>query len=151
MKRVKSILSRKIKQNFKVGLKGSVTVEMSYILPSILLMFLLIIYTVFYFHDKNILNGAAGETAALGAQTERGPSGRDVDLERVFKERVSKKLILLRLNGIDVEIEREQVTVRAAAAKSWMRVKAVQRARIPFPEKKIREKRRLESVLGQEE
>ena len=38
---------------------GSTVVEMSYIMPLILLMFVLIIHTVFYFYDRAVLNGAA--------------------------------------------------------------------------------------------
>ena len=40
---------------------GSTVVEMSYIMPLILLMFVLIIHTVFYFYDRAVLNGAAAE------------------------------------------------------------------------------------------
>ena len=50
---------------------GSTVVEMSYIMPLILLMFVLIIHTVFYFYDRAVLNGAAAETAVLGAELER--------------------------------------------------------------------------------
>lgn len=51
--------------------RGVITVEMSYLIPLILLVFILIIETAFYFHDKNILLGAAAETAVVGAQAER--------------------------------------------------------------------------------
>ena len=37
---------------------GSTVVEMSYIMPLILLMFVLIIHTVFYFYDRAVLNGS---------------------------------------------------------------------------------------------
>ena len=50
---------------------GSTVVEMSYIMPLIMLMFVLIIHTVFYFYDRAVLNGAAAETAVLGAELER--------------------------------------------------------------------------------
>ena len=50
------------------SLKGSAVIEMSYIIPLFLGLFVLIMHTVFYFHDKAILNGAASETAVLGAQ-----------------------------------------------------------------------------------
>ena len=55
----------------KRELKGSAVVEMSYIIPMILFLFVMIIHAVFYYHDKAVLNGAAGETAVLGAQTAR--------------------------------------------------------------------------------
>ena len=59
---------RRIKAPVTNGLRGSVTVEMAYILPTVIMIFLLIVYTVFYYHDKNILNAGAGETAVRGAQ-----------------------------------------------------------------------------------
>lgn len=129
------------------GLKGSVTVEMAYILPSIMMIFLLIIYTVFYFHDKNILHGVAGETAVLGAQTERQPGAKEVDLQGFYKKRVSNKLILLRVTSVEVVTNTEWITVIASAGRRWMRVRAIQQTVVPKPEKKIREKRWVESVV----
>ena len=55
------------------GFSGVITVEMSYLIPIILALFLTVIYTTFYYHDKIILFGAAGETAAVGAEMERMP------------------------------------------------------------------------------
>ena len=42
--------------------QGVITVEMAYIIPIIFILFATIVYTVFFYHDKNILIGAAGET-----------------------------------------------------------------------------------------
>ena len=61
----------KKKERFKKDMKASTVIEMSYIMPVFLFLFLLIMYTVFYYHDKAVLNGAAAETAVLGAQAER--------------------------------------------------------------------------------
>ena len=76
------------------AVKGVITVELSYIIPIILSVFMVIIYTVFYFHDKNILIGAAAETAVLGAQLERKPdeSGQ-TDLTGFCRQRIAGKLI----------------------------------------------------------
>ena len=52
-------------------MKGSYVIEMSYIMPIFLGLFMLIIHTAFYYHDKAVLNGAAGETAVLGSQAAR--------------------------------------------------------------------------------
>lgn len=48
--------------------RGSATVEMAYMMPVIFLAFVSAIYMVFYLHDKNIVIGAAYETAIVGAQ-----------------------------------------------------------------------------------
>ena len=42
-------------------LQGSITVEMSFLVPMILFLIMSCILAVFYYHDKNILSGAAYE------------------------------------------------------------------------------------------
>ena len=63
-----------------IRLKGSAVVEMSYIIPLFLGLFVLIVHAVFYYHDKAVLNAAAAETAkanrgiADGTAAERIPA-----------------------------------------------------------------------------
>lgn len=128
------------------GARGSITVEMAYILPVVFLVFLLVVYTVFYYHDKNILNGAAAETAVVGTQMARQKGKEDVDLQNFYRERVKGKLVLLRLTGIEVTKNKKSIEVSVHAGKGWMQVSAVQKAAIPRPEDKIRKKRQLESI-----
>ena len=130
------------------GLRGSVTVEMAYILPTVIMIFLLIVYTVFYYHDKNILNAAAGETAVLGAQLERQRGKEGTDLQNFYRERTGSKLILLHLTGVNITKSKKQVEVQAYAQKGQMRVSVVQRAVITKAEEKIRLKRKLEALGG---
>lgn len=73
---------------------GSTVVEMSYIMPLILLMFVLIIHTVFYFYDRAVLNGAAAETA-VGTSPKAGDGMRKKEVwifKKIWKE--DKKWIL---------------------------------------------------------
>ena len=118
--------------------KGSATVEMSYIMPLLLLLFLFITYTVFYYHDKLILNGAAAETAVLGAQLERKKEAADYDLEEIFEERIKGKLIYMTDVDVSVQRDEEEITVSAASQKSVMKQKICQKAAIVKPEEKIR-------------
>lgn len=118
--------------------KGSATVEMSYIMPLLLLLFLFITYTVFYYHDKLILNGAAAETAVLGAQLERKKEAADYDLEEIFEERIKGKLIYMTDVDVSVQRDEDEITVSAAAQKSVMRLNICQKAAIVKPEEKIR-------------
>ena len=53
--------------------QGVITVEMAYLMPIIFMVFVLVVYTSFYYHDKQILIGAATETATVGAQQKRWP------------------------------------------------------------------------------
>ena len=114
----------------KRELKGSAVVEMSYIIPMILFLFVMIIHAVFYYHDKAVLNGAAGETAVLGAQTARR--------KEFFHNRTEGKLIYMTDPDVSVEEDEESVTVKASAARSFMRLSIYQRALIVKPEEKIR-------------
>ena len=109
----------------KQRLSGSTVIEMSYIMPVFLGLFLLIIHTVFYFHDKAVLNGAAGETAILGAQAERR-EGAEYDLEVFFRERTDGKLIYM--TDVDVSVSRSEnaITVSASAEKAFMEIKVSQ-------------------------
>lgn|SRR5699024_4993018 len=110
---------------------------MSYIIPMILFLFVMIIHAVFYYHDKAVLNGAAGETAVLGAQTARR-KGTEYDLEEFFHNRTEGKLIYMTDPDVSVEEDEESVTVKASAARSFMRLSIYQRALIVKPEEKIR-------------
>ena len=103
----------------KQRLSGSTVIEMSYIMPVFLGLFVLIIHTVFYFHDKAVLNGAAGETAILGAQAERR-EGAEYDLEVFFRERTDGKLIYM--TDVDVSVSRSEneITVSESAEKEFM-------------------------------
>ncbi|HAX51293.1 TadE/TadG family type IV pilus assembly protein [Muricomes intestini] len=136
--------------NRNIKLKASITVEMAYVLPTVILLLLLTIYTVFYYHDKNVLIGAAGETAILGAQMERQKEENKADLHSFYRERVKGKLIFLHLTGIEVSKNKGDMAVTAQAGKGRMRVSVVQKAVIPEPEKDIRRKQLLDSLTEQE-
>ena len=56
-------------------LQGSMTVEMSFLMPMILFLIMACILAVFYYHDKNILAGAAYETAVAGSTKAREKDG----------------------------------------------------------------------------
>ena len=57
------------------GLRGSAVVEMSYIIPLFLGLFVLIVHTVFYYHDKAVMNAAAQRQRSW-APRRRGGRGR---------------------------------------------------------------------------
>ena len=76
-------------------LKGSMTVEMSFLMPIILLLIMSSILASFYFHDKNILAGAAYETAVAGSTKMREKDKvTEGELKSLFRERAGKKCIL---------------------------------------------------------
>ena len=68
---------RKMKKRVKSRgcLKGSLTVEMSFLMPMILFLIMGCILAAFYYHDKLILTGAAYETAVAGSTKAREKDG----------------------------------------------------------------------------
>lgn len=128
----------KKKERFKKDMKASTVIEMSYIMPVFLFLFLLIMYTVFYYHDKAVLNGAAAETAVLGAQAERRKETKEYDLEKIFHERTEGKLIFLMGANVTVQKDEKEITVSVSAQKNLMRLSICQKAAIVNPEEKIR-------------
>ena len=119
------------------SLRGSAVIEMSYTVPLFLGLFVLIMHTVFYFHDKAILNGAASETAVLGAQAERR-AGTEYDLEEFFRERTDDKLIYMTEVTVEVRETGKEITVSAEAYKNFMGIEVSQKALIVKPEENIR-------------
>lgn len=118
--------------------KGSTVIEMSYIMPLFFLLFVLLVHTVFYYHDKAIINGAAAETAILGVQVERRKES-GYDLEQFFRERISGKLIFVTDIDVSVKESKEEISILVHGKKSFMKLAVCQKARIVRPEKRIRQ------------
>ena len=67
---------------------GNSVIEMSYIMPLFFSLFVIIIHTVFYYHDKAIIGGAAAESAVMGAQYVRRYD-KNYDIEAFFQEKIA--------------------------------------------------------------
>lgn len=132
--------------SMKKTVKGVITVEMSYLIPIVLLVFTVTVYTVFYYHDKNILIGAAAETAVVGVQMERKPD-EEVELNQFFRERVGNKLILFSDVGVSVENSKKWIRVDAYAGSGRRTLRVMQKAEKAEPEKTIRRKRNIEDIV----
>ena len=68
-------MERIINIDKKHALNGSFTVEMSLLMPMILFLVMGCVLACFYYHDKNIIAGAAYETAAVGSTKAREKDG----------------------------------------------------------------------------
>lgn len=114
---------------------------------------------IFYYHDKNIIAGAAYETAVVGSnkarekpdsQTGSGDrSGTDVaELETLFQSRVNGKCILLSTIQGQVTVEGDEVCVRAQGTWRKMKVSVEKRAVITEPEKKLRDIKKIKEFVN---
>ena len=88
-------MERIINIDKKHALNGSFTVEMSLLMPMILFLVMGCVLACFYYHDKNIIAGAAYETAVVGSTKAREKDGiQEAELKALFQERVGKKMSL---------------------------------------------------------
>lgn len=128
---------------------GSMTVEMSLLMPIILFLILSCILTVFYFHDKNIIAAAAYETSVVGSTKMREAEGVDEgELTALFAERIEGKCILFAGSSVNISVGEKQILVEAATEKGKFRVSVRKRASVTEPEAYIRKKRKLREVIN---
>lgn len=126
------------------GVRGSMTVEMSFLMPMILFLIMGCILAVFYYHDKNILSGAAYETAVTGSTKVREKDGvKEGELEQLFQQRVGRKCILFPGAQAEIVIGREEIEVTATSSRKGMKISVSKRAAVTDPEKYIRDLGRL--------
>ena len=111
---MKTVKSGKKRKSYQV--KGILTIELALLFPLLFSIFVLVVYTVFYYHDKNILIGMAGETAVLGAQMARKPGGfEEVELENFYRARVENKCILFSETNVEITKSKDAVEVAVSA------------------------------------
>ena len=91
-------------------LKGSFTVEMAFLMPMILFLIMGCIRISFYYHDKNIIAGAAYETAVTGSTKVREKDGiSESELNALFKERVGRKCILFSRIRVQSSVGKDEI------------------------------------------
>lgn len=137
----------KFKLYFKTYVRGSMTVEMSFLMPIILMLIMSTILATFYFHDKNILAGAAYETAVVGSTKAREKNGvTEAELERLFQERARGKCILFSRVSAAVSVGEKEILVDVSAKKGRFALSVVKKASVTTPETHIRNVRRLKEI-----
>lgn len=136
-----------------VKCRASTVVEMAYLMQVVLLVWVLVIFALFYYHDKNIVAGAAYETAVVGSELyhEEKKVMEDAE-ERIsgyFQNRIRGKLIFFSRVSVEVRIEKERIQIRAGARKRGMTLSVEKGAALTIPEEEIR-KRRVLKQLGKD-
>lgn len=127
---------------------GSTVVEMAYLMPVVLLTWMLIIFALFYYHDKNILAGAAYETVVVGSELMHEEKEPPVEkIESYFRNRINNKMLFFRDADIEVVTDEEEMIVRARASAKGLVVGVEKKAAVTVPEKKIRKIRKLKQKI----
>nr|WP_317283233.1 pilus assembly protein [uncultured Sellimonas sp.] len=134
----------------KKKLKASFTVEAAILVSMILFLLYGIILVLFYYHDKNILTGAAFETVTVAARKQiREPPFGEEETEKLLKERISGKMLIFRRAEVEVECQKNYVWISVQASRKGMHITTQARAGITEPEKKIRDIRKIKKATGQ--
>lgn len=120
--------------------RGSFTVEASVIIPIVFMAVVILMYILFYYHDKNIVAGAAYETAVVGVGRQGGDEN---DLERYFQSRIRGKLILFPYVEHEIQIKKEEITIRCTARKKHLKITVKMSAKRTEPEKFIRNRKKI--------
>lgn len=135
---------RKIREKEYREVRGSMTVEMSFLMPLILFLIMACILVVFYYHDKNILAGAAYETAVVGSTKAREKDGvKEGEMEQLFAQRAGGKCVLFVHPEVEITVGEEEITVEVYASRKWMELSVSKKAAVTQPERYIRNLRRL--------
>ena len=137
---------------YMVKLKGSTVVEMAYLMPVVLLCWMTVIFALFYYHDKNIIGGAAYETAIVGSEEWRWQKEiEDGKMEQYFQKRIENKLIFFDTVSVETAVVKDEFEVTAGAQKRKMRVSVKRSAALTVPEEKIRRKKVLQEIVERDQ
>nr|WP_294464227.1 TadE family protein [uncultured Sellimonas sp.] len=127
--------------------KGSFTVEAAVLASAILFLVYGVIMVLFYYHDKNILTGTVCETVVISARKQKKEQPfQEEEIQQLWKERISGKMILFRKAEVEIECQKEYVWISAQASKKGMRITAEAKAALTEPERKIRDMRKLKKA-----
>ena len=130
-------------------LNGSMTIEMSFLMPIILILITNCILVVFYYHDKNVLAGAAYETAVVGSTKAREKEGvKEEELASLFEQRAKNKCILFSNPDTSITASDEEIEVAVTASRRRMHLTIIKKAAVTEPEKYIRDIRRWKENDG---
>lgn len=125
-----------VKDVLKCRIRASSTIEAAVVMSAALLCLMLIMFTGFYFHDVNILAGAACESAQVAGEWERMEENRSA--EAYFQKRIQGKMLYFSSAGCTVDRSGKDIIVKARASSARMKAAVSASARMDVPEEDIR-------------
>lgn len=117
--------------------KGSFTVEASVIVPVLLFLCVTAITTLFYYHDKVVLEGVARETASFGTCRQEKT---EQELKQTYEKLVKGKLLWFPKTQVQIRKSASDVEVSVQARHRGMSLKAKATVPLTKPEQKLRRK-----------
>ena len=125
-----------VKDVLKYRVRASSTIEAVVVMSMALLCLMLIMFAGFYFHDVNILAGAACESAQVAGEWERMEENKST--EAYFQKRIQGKMLYFSSADCTVDRSGKDIIVRARASSARMKAGVSGSARTDVPEKEIR-------------
>ena len=128
------------------NLKGSITIEISCMVPVFMLILYLSAMGAFYFYDKNVLTACAYEAVTTALVKEREEEPLEAMIQEIFQERIRGKCLLF--THPNVEVSKDEVTAQIGVTVKKKKMKLdieVMGYRIE-PEKKIRKFKGYRSI-----
>lgn len=95
----------------KLVLKGSYTIEASFLLPMILTVIVVITYLSMFLHDRQVLNSAAYTASLRGSQMINGENIFS-EVEKCSKALINNKLLITDGIVTDIEVNSNEVSVK---------------------------------------
>ena len=128
--------------------KGSTIVEMTYLMPLVLMVWVMVIFMLFFYHDKSVVVGAAYEASVVGSELwMQKDDYRSAKIENYFKERIDGKLLFFENIDVKVFVYDTKVLLRAAASKYIMSFEIEAQATITEPENVIRQMNIMDEII----
>ena len=128
------------------NLKGSITIEISCMVPVFMLILYLSAMGAFYFYDKNVLTACAYEAVTTALVKEREEEPLEAMIQEIFQERIRGKCLLF--THPNVEVSKDEVTAQIGVTVKKKKMKLdieVMGYRIE-PEKQIRKFKGYRSI-----
>ena len=129
--------------------KGSVTVEMAFLVPIVFSVIVIVMQILFYFHDKIILEGVVHETVTVCSSREEIT---EEEVERYFQEALGKRLLMFGYVETQVELAKDEIQMSCCSRRNRMQVEVSARMKCTDPETTIRRLRmikRLGNMVGE--
>lgn len=128
--------------------RASTIVEMAYLMPVVLMVWMLVIFALFYYHDKNILSGAAYETAVVGSELAHEEEVQEGRVIQYFQGRIKGKMLFFRGAYVEVQSSDDRIQIKASASAKGLRVSVERSAAVTEPEEEIRKKKAIMERIG---
>ena len=136
-----SILGGGVHMSRKV--KGSLTIEATVIIPLAIFVIGILLYSLFYYHDKIVLHAAASETAIYGSYVQEP---KEDELKEHMDSRIWGRLLLFSEIEHQIEITKEKIEIISHTQKGPMSLKICSMVKRTQPEQYIRGIRKIKKI-----